>query len=252
MFTVPLGSALSPADRLLPYIAELEMEVDRLRRQASFVERATCDALQSIRRICVEQGSVPAESPYSAIESLSDGLSQIVRDLHEHPGYHPAHDQVTAVAIRPLAEQIFRWQQRLCGATHAKLHLGLKTEHVDWFPARLRHILDGLFSRSLHNRSSSNGETRVTLDVQRVGQAYELRVSDNGLKSSPLIRSDSLLFAHVAAVGRDSRLEPEMAAVALLVEQSGGTITVERSEDSGTCYLVQLPRYDAGDFLDPS
>lgn len=252
MFTVPLGSDPGAADRLLPYIAELELEVDRLRRQATFVERATCDAIQSIRRVCVEQGSLPVESPYSVIERVSDGLAQIVRDLHEHPGYHPAHDQVSAVAIRPLAEQIFRWQQRLCGATHATLHLGLKTEHVDWFPARLRHILDGLFARSLRNRSASNGESRVSLEVQRVGQAYELRVSDNSLKKSPLVRSDALVFAHVAPVGRETRLEPEITAVTLLVEQSGGTLTVERSEVSGTCFLVRLPRYDTGDFLDPS
>jgi hypothetical protein len=37
----------------------------------------------------------------------------VLRDRRDPPGYHPARDQVTAVAVRPLAGQVFRWQQRL-------------------------------------------------------------------------------------------------------------------------------------------
>lgn len=35
----------------------------------------------------------------------------------------------------------------------------------------------------------------------------------------------------------------------VLMEQSGGSLTVESVEGQGTSFVVVLPRYDAGDFL---
>src|SRR6188474_3455120 len=97
------------------------------------------------------------------------------------PGYHPAHDQVIAIAVRPLAEQVFRWQQRLEGAPKVALQLDLGSEHVEWFPARLRHILDNLFSNSLRYRDADKAESWVRVGLRVSPRSYEFRVSDNGL-----------------------------------------------------------------------
>jgi hypothetical protein len=40
------------------------------------------------------------------------------------------------------------------------------------------------------------------------------------------------------------------AVVKLLVEQSGGTLTVESVAEQGTSFVAVLPRVDVGDFLD--
>lgn len=53
--------------------------------------------------------------PSSEVQQAVQPLSAVMRDLQEPPGYHPAYDQVIAIAVRPLAEQVFRWQ-RVCGA----------------------------------------------------------------------------------------------------------------------------------------
>lgn len=252
MATSPKG--LSPGSEnnlLLPYVAELELEVDRLRRHGAFVEQAARDAIKQVRTLCDRQVPAAPVEP-AAIKAIIDELASVLRDLHEQPGYHPTHDQVTAISVRPLIEQIFRWQQRLTGATKAELRITLQVEHVDWFPARLRHILDGLISNALRYRDAAKGESRVGLDLRRVGGLYEFRVTDNGVGISQDRRIDLLELFHRAAPARAAGLGVGLAVVKLLIEQSGGELTVESNDGQGTCFKATLPSFDVDDFLEPS
>src|SRR5262249_52546951 len=116
-----------------------------------------------------------------AIAAAARGLADALRDLREVPGYHPAHDQVVAIAVRPLAEQVMRWQQRLQRAPGVALRLELASEHVEWFPARLRHILDHLFSNALKFRDPGRNDAWVCLRLRVSPEGYEFRVADNGV-----------------------------------------------------------------------
>jgi len=40
-----------------------------------------------------------------------------------------------------------------------------------------------------------------------------------------------------------------LGVVKLLVEQSGGSLTVDSGEGQGTTFVVVLPRYDVADYL---
>jgi signal transduction histidine kinase len=236
------------ANLLAPYVSDLELEVDRLRRQAVFVEAAVRDAVRTIRTLC--QADTPTESSVPAIKSIVDDLALVLRDVHERPGYHPGKDQVVAVAVRPLAEQVFRWHQRVNGASDTVLRQTIEAEYVEWFPARLRHILDGLISNAIRSRARENGECRVGLDVRRMGDTYVIRVSDNG-RGMPHAERDLLLsLAYRAAPARAAGLGVGLAVVKLLLEQSGGSLSVESQEGSGTCFIAVLPRFDIDDFID--
>jgi signal transduction histidine kinase len=146
-------------------------------------------------------------------------------------------------------EQVFRWQQRLLDAPHAILRLELKTEHVEWFPARLRHILDNLISNALKYRDPEKGEARVFLGLSGLAEGYEFRVSDNGLGMPYKKRAEAFELYYRSATARAVGLGVGVAVVKLLVEQSGGTISVESGEGKGTSFIVVLPRFDAGDYL---
>jgi signal transduction histidine kinase len=238
------------SDALLPYVTDLEFEVDRLRRQARFIEHQAWDALKELRSSCQEgTQSENATSALTHIKRTIDSFAKVLEDLHEQPGYHPAHDQVVAIAIRPLIEQVFRWQQRLERAPHAVLRLELEVEHVDWFPARFRHIVDSLIGNALKYTAGDKGESRVTLGLRRSGMGYELRIADNGVGIGPQARIDLLELFYRAAPARAAGLGVGLAVVKLLVEQSGGSLTVESQEGQGTSFLAILPRYDIHDFL---
>jgi signal transduction histidine kinase len=236
---------------LLTYVADLELEVDRLRKQSQFVQQEASHAVQQIQLLCA--GSPQPESVpdrLAEIERTVAQLAAVVRDVREPPGYHPAYDQVIAIAVRPLIEQVFRWQQRLLNAPHTVLRLELESEHMEWFPTRLRHILDNLISNAVAYRDISKGETRLTLGLRVLPNGYELRVSDNGM-GIPLTQStDRTERFHRSAPVRAAGPGVGLAVVKLLVEHSGGTLTTEYSGELGSTFIAVLPRYDVDDFLE--
>ncbi len=234
----PGSSMVSGADvrRLLAYIADLELEVDRLRRHNHFVNQEVRATLDRIR----QPGTAEA----------ADQLAAMLHDLKESPGYHPAHDQVVAIAVRPLAEQVFRWQQRLVGAPAVALRLDLESDYVEWFPARLRHILDNLISNALKYRDPDKSEHWVQVCLRLSPTGYEFRVLDNGIGLGPRERDQVFdLFRQAAPVHRPAGPGVGLAVVKHLVEQSGGTLTVDSGEGQGTTFVAVLPRYDVDDYL---
>ena len=105
--------------RLLAYVADLELEVDRLRRHREFAEREEREMLGQILRLCTAPIEGDAIPTLAEVDQTARRLTELCRDLHEPSGYHPAHDQVVAIALRPLAEREFRIQRRLVGGLSA-------------------------------------------------------------------------------------------------------------------------------------
>lgn len=229
--------------RLLAYVADLELEVDRLRKLGGFVRHAFGDGLLRIRNAAA--GSNPA----SEVATVVSELIQVVRDLHDPPGYHPAHDQVVAVAIRPLVELVFSWQRRLTGNADVVLKLDLGIAHVDWFPVRLRHILDNLFSNALRYRDPVKAESWVLLQLRASDSEYQFRVSDNGMGLPHGAGQQAAELLSRAAPVREAGVGVGLPVVRLLVEESGGTLEVKSEEGRGTDFVLTLPRYDLQDFL---
>jgi signal transduction histidine kinase len=237
--------------RLLAYVADLELEVDRLRQHNHHVSQEVWLALKHIQHVCgAREGTANVPPAVEEIDRAAKKLADVLRDLHETPGYHPAHDQVTPVAVRPLAEQVFRWQQRIQGAPSARLRLELESECMEWFPGRLRHILDNLFSNALKYRNPDKGEAWVRLNVKVVPEGYELRISDNGLGLESGERDRAFDLFYRAAPARAAGLGIGLAVVKLLVEQSGGNLAADSGAGQGTTFVIFLPRYSVEDFLE--
>jgi signal transduction histidine kinase len=244
--------AQSQLVQVMGYAAALELEVDRLRRRDQFLQLQAQDFIRRISHSCKD-----AEHSPDSLSSLTgtvihdcNEFAGLLRDLYEPAGYHPSFDQVIAIAVRPLAEQIFRWQQRLCGASDAVLRLDLQPDAIDWFPARLRHILDNLMSNALRYRDPQKGEIRVGLQLRTVADGYELRFTDNGLGIPEDQAAGLLELFYRAAPSRAAGLGVGLAVVKLLVEQCCGTIAVSSGRGQGTSITVVLPRYHMDDFVD--
>lgn len=249
MSNAPTAQQQNPRDahRLLIYVADLELEVDRLRKQIHLIRHESSLGLKRILAACADTDAAkhnPAEVTAAAQE-----LSATLRDLREPPGYHPSHDQVIAVAIRPLAEQVFRWQQRLTGNREVELRLDLQIDYVEWFPARLRHILDNLMSNALRYRDPVKAEAWVFLGLRESGGGYEFRLSDNGMGMSEGNGQGAFELLSRAAPVREAGLGVGLPVARLLVEQSGGSLTVNSEGGRGTDFVLFLPRYDIDDFL---
>ena len=246
--TEPAGGTAN-RNVLLAYVTDLELEVDYLRKQGQLVRQETRDALKRILRSCAGTAEPGGAAALTQIAATAQELAVMLRDMREPAGYHPAHDQVVAIAVRPLAEQVFRWQQRLEGAPQVILRLELETDHVEWFPARLRHILDNLLSNALKYRDPEKVESWVRLGLRASPNDYELRVSDNGIGLPREGRAEMFELFYRAAPIRAAGLGVGLAVVKLLVEQSGGTLSADSGEGQGSTFVAVLPRYDVEDYL---
>jgi signal transduction histidine kinase len=239
---------------MMGYAAELELEVDRLRKRDQFLQHQAQDCIQRIARLAGrgERSGEDVED-VDAMAGIADEcrkLDELLQDMDDPAGYNPSFDQVVSIAIRPLAEFVFRWQQRLSGVKNAVLRLDLSPESINWFPARLRHILDNLISNSLRYCDPQKGEIRVGLQVRLRNEGYELRFTDNGL-GIPEDRAEGMLeLVYRAAPPRLAGLGVGLAVVKVLVEQCCGTITVSSGEGRGTNVTVLLPRYDLEDHIE--
>jgi signal transduction histidine kinase len=244
--SAPSGFSLN---QMLAYVADLELEVDRLRKQSEFFQEEVRGTLRQIRQLCGDQAKAEARASIAEIDRTAAGLAEVLRDLKQAPGYHPAHDQVVAIAVRPLIEQVFRTQQRMVGVPQAQLQLELSVDHVEWFPARLRHILENLISNSLRYRDPDKTEPWVKVALRAGPEGYEFRVSDNGRGLSHERLTQLLELSSRAAPARAAGLGVGLAVVKVLVEQSTGSLTVDSGEGQGTTFVALLPRYDMDDFL---
>lgn len=232
---------------LLAYVTDLELEVDRLRRQSQFVQHEVRGTLRRIQALCTDKGE--AAPRLADVGQATHQLAAVLRDLQEPLGYHPAHDQVIAIAVRPMAEQVFRWQKRLTGSPAMDLRLELDCEHVEWFPARLRHILVNLFSSALKSHDRSKATSWVRVGLRTSSDGYELTVSDNGIGMPPGEHRHGCELLYRAAPVRESGLTLGLAIAKLLVEQSSGTLSVESVLGQGSTSVAVLPRYDVDDYL---
>src|SRR3954467_1680566 len=97
----PSGRPSPDSLRLAAYVADLELEVDRLRKQGQFIRQAVQDTLKEIVRQA-DAAPGPAAPAVSAMVTAAADLAGMLHELREPPGYHPAHDQVVAIAVRPL------------------------------------------------------------------------------------------------------------------------------------------------------
>jgi signal transduction histidine kinase len=246
------GPRLAEPDlrRLLAYVADLELEVDRLRRHGHRLHKEARSAVDQIRRLCADPSAAAGGGPALArIDGAAEQLGGVLRDLSEVPGYHPAHDQVVAIAVRPLAEQVFRWQQRLLGAGDVALRLELGCEHVEWFPSRFRHILNSLFSNALKYRDPEKTESWLRLGLRELPEGYELRVEDNGIGLGRAELDQVFDLFYRAAPAQAAGLGVGLAVVKMLVEHSGGSLSVDAGAGQGATFVAVLPRYAVDDFL---
>jgi signal transduction histidine kinase len=234
---------------LLAYITNLELEVDRLRREGRFMQNQLRDTLKWMTSLR-STSATPSDLPLAEVNRTAEELLTVMRDLQQTPAYHPARDQVVAIAVRPLIERIFRLEQRLQGAGEAKLRLDLATEHMDWFPARLRHILDTLILNALKYRDESKPDNWVLVGLRQLPNAYELSVADNGLGLEADEGTEVFELMNRATSECDEDICVGLAVIKLLVEQSGGRLSVSTGEGQGARFIAILPRFDVSDYLD--
>ena len=80
----------------------------------------------------------------------------------------------------------------------------------------------------------------VKIEICSAGESFEVRVSDNGAGIPPSILNT--LFDPFISSGKPNGTGLGLAIVNKIVHDHGGLVTVEKTSETGTTFLVSLPR----------
>lgn len=232
---------------LLSYIADLELEVDRLRKQLEFLRQSAVEVIGSTLATCERE---PENTSTKEIREAIKQFASIVADLRTTKGYHPAHDYVVAIAIRPIIDQVLRWQQRVHDTSNAELNLELSCDHIEWFPGRFRHIVENLISNSLQAQHSVDQPPRIHVRLRPVENYYELILSDNGRVMLNCGRSVAVELYHQSSPARSEMTHINLAVVEAVVDGCGGKCSLQSTSEFTNVVTVLLPRFDVDDYID--
>jgi signal transduction histidine kinase len=175
---------------------------------------------------------------YQEIKTASTQMTDLIDSLREL-----AH-QRTAISPEPTdLEQIIR---RAIEGVQVRpefrnrvITLHAETELEGMFDARK---LERAFFNLVLNacEATPDGESRVTVDVQTQKDSFEIRVKDQGVGVPESIRGRA--FDPFVSSGKPNGTGLGLAIVSKIVGDHGGSVSIERTSETGTVMLVKLPR----------
>jgi signal transduction histidine kinase len=175
---------------------------------------------------------------YQEIQTASNQMTDLIDSLREL-----AH-QRSAISPEPAnLDQIVR---RAIEAVKARPEFRNRT-----ITLIARDEMEGVFDprkleRAFFNlvlnacEATPEGESRVTVDVQTLGESFEVRVTDQGPGVPSNIRD--IVFDPFVSSGKPNGTGLGLAIVSKIVHDHGGSVSLERTSETGTVMLVKLPR----------
>jgi signal transduction histidine kinase len=108
-------------------------------------------------------------------------------------------------------------------------------------PSKLTRVLDNLIGNGL---KFSNSESPINIEVRKSADACIIRVTDFGIGIPAHLQQ--LLFDQFSKAGRPGLKGEKSIGLGLhisrqIIEQHGGSLTVDSQENQGTTFQITLP-----------
>jgi len=184
---------------------ELKLDKSEIYQEIKIASTQMTDLIDSLRELAHER---------TAISPEPTDLEQIIRRAIE------------GVQVRP------EFRNRIIA-----LHADTELEGM-FDPRKLERAFFNLVLNACE--ATPEGESRVTIDVQTRKDSFEIRVADQGSGVPENIRGR--VFDPFVSSGKPNGTGLGLAIVSKIVGDHGGSVTVERTSESGTVMLVKLPR----------
>jgi signal transduction histidine kinase len=195
----------------------------------------------------VARGEVPAAG------DLTDGLTTIAAvagrmnalvdelvDLARLEGSHPLELMRQPVDLVALARRSATEHQRASDAHRIRVVAVEETVCGEWDAVRIERVLDNLLSNAIRY---SPGGGEVTISVGRGRGDAWLTVADRGvgIPAGDLPRVFDRFHRGANVAGRIQGAGVGLAGVKQIVEQHGGSVSIESEEGRGTTVTLRLP-----------
>jgi signal transduction histidine kinase len=183
---------------------QLKLDRSEIYKEIQTASTQMTDLIDSLRELAYQR---------RAISPVPTSLEQILRRAIE------------AVKVRPE----FR---------HRTITLNIRNEVEGVFdPKKLERAFFNLILNACE--ATPDGDGRVMVDVQTRGASFEIRVIDQGT-GIPLNIRDNVFDPFVSS-GKSNGTGMGLAIVSKIVQDHGGSVSLERTSEEGTVMLVTLP-----------
>jgi len=107
-----------------------------------------------------------------------------------------------------------------------------------------RKIERAFFNLLLNACEATSERGRIEIDIGISGSLFEVRIADDGMGIPPGIRGT--LFDPFISAGKSNGTGLGLAIVSKIIHDHYGSISVERTSESGTVFLIKFPRTQTG------
>lgn len=184
---------------------ELKLDKSEIYKEIQTASNQMTDLIDSLRELAYQR---------RAISPVPTNLEQILRRAIE------------AVKVRP------EFRHRLITVTARDEAEGV------FDPKKLERAFFNLVLNACE--ATPDGDGRVIVDVQSSKDSFEIRVIDQGPGVPQSIRDN--VFDPFVSSGKSNGTGLGLAIVTKIVNDHGGSVTLERTSETGTVMLVTLPR----------
>jgi signal transduction histidine kinase len=105
-------------------------------------------------------------------------------------------------------------------------------------PKKLERAFFNLTMNACEATAERHG--RIAIDISSAADSFEIRVSDNGSGIPASIRNT--LFDPFVSSGKSNGTGLGLAIVSKVIHDHGGVVSVARTSEAGTVFLIRLPR----------
>jgi len=174
---------------------------------------------------------------YDEIKTAANQMTDLIDSLREL--------SYQRNAITPMRTKIDQVIRRAIEAIHAKPEFRsarimlMVTEDLEGMfdPRKLERVFFNLILNACEAAPEVNG--LIAIDARREGNSVEVRIQDNGPGIPDSIRGT--LFDPFVSFGKPNGTGLGLAIVSKIVHDHAGTVSIERTSESGTTILVRLP-----------
>jgi signal transduction histidine kinase len=179
------------------------------------------------------------EEIYQEIKTASDQMTDLIDSLRElareHGTITPIYASLDLIVRRAVDAVVSRPDFR-------NREILVKTEgdmEGSFDPRKLERVFFNLGLNACEATAGKPG--KIIFEVQSSDSRFTVRVSDNGPGIPASIRES--LFDPFVSSGKPNGTGLGLAIVSKIVHDHGGEVHVERTSETGTVILVQLPRF---------
>ncbi len=175
---------------------------------------------------------------YQEIKTASTQMTDLIDSLRELAHQRSAISQEPSDLERIIRRAIEAVQMRPEFRSH-RITLQAETELEGMFdPRKLERVFFNLVLNACE--ATPDGHGQVNVEVQSGKDYFEIRVTDHGCGVPENIRGR--VFDPFVSSGKPNGTGLGLAIVSKIVGDHGGSVSVERTSESGTVMLVKLPR----------